>query len=145
MKLRAMLESDIEAVLQIERKIHAHPWTRGNFADALAAGYLCQLFDFNGLISGYAILMQGVDDAELLNIGVALQYQRQGFGRQILQAMMAMARELGKQRIVLEVRASNAPAIGLYQALGFSKIGLRRNYYVAENGREDAILMGLEW
>ncbi|MFA6015662.1 MAG: ribosomal protein S18-alanine N-acetyltransferase [Gallionellaceae bacterium] len=145
MKLRAMLESDIESVLQIEQQIHAHPWTRGNFSDALTAGYICQLLDFKCVIAGYVILMQGVDDAELLNIGVALQYQRQGFGRQILQAMMVIARKQDKHRIVLEVRASNAPAIGLYQALGFSKIGLRRNYYVVENGREDAILMGLEW
>jgi ribosomal-protein-alanine N-acetyltransferase len=58
--------------------------------------------------------------------------------------MLLSARELGKQRVVLEVRASNAPAIVLYRSAGFSEIGLRRDYYAAVNGREDAILMGCE-
>ncbi|KAF0205914.1 MAG: ribosomal-protein-alanine [Gallionellaceae bacterium] len=144
MALRDMLASDIDAVLCIEQQVHTHPWTRGNFSDALASGYICKVAELDGQMMGYAVLMQGVDDAELLDIGIAAQYQRRGFGRELLEAMLALARELGRQRVVLEVRASNAAAIALYRALGFGEIGLRRDYYAAENGREDALLMERE-
>lgn len=141
MVLRDMLESDIDDVLRIEQQVHAHPWTRGNFSDALASGYICKVAELDGQMMGYAVLMQGVDDAELLDIGIAAQYQRRGFGRVLMEVMLVLARELGRQRVVLEVRASNAAAIALYRALGFGEIGLRRDYYAAENGREDALLM----
>jgi ribosomal-protein-alanine N-acetyltransferase len=141
LRLRDMIASDLDVVLRIEQQVHEHPWTRGNFDDALASGYLCKVAERDGETIGYAVLMQGVDDAELLDIGIAAQQQRRGFGRAVLEAVLALARELGRQRVVLEVRASNAAAIGLYRAKGFSEIGLRRNYYAASNGREDAILM----
>jgi ribosomal-protein-alanine acetyltransferase len=131
-------------VLNIEYQIHSHPWTSGNFKDALASAYICKVAELGGKMIGYAVMMQGVDDAELLDIGIALSRQRQGLGSKLLQAMLAQAQKLGKQRVVLEVRASNAPAIGLYQSIGFVEIGLRRDYYPVENSnREDAILMGL--
>jgi ribosomal-protein-alanine N-acetyltransferase len=123
--------------------VHVHPWTRGNFSDALASGYICKVAELDKVAMGYAVLMQGVDDAELLDIGIAASYQRRGFGRELLEAMLSLACELGKQRVVLEVRASNAAAIALYRTLKFVEMGLRRNYYPAEHGREDAILM--EW
>ncbi len=141
MMLRDMIASDIDDVLRIEQQVHAHPWTCGNFSDALASDYVCKLAELDGQAMGYAVLMQGVDDAELLDIGIAAQHQRRGFGRVVLEAMLALARELGKQRVVLEVRASNVAAISLYRALGFAEIGLRRDYYAATNGREDALLM----
>ena len=141
MILRDMTASDIDAVLRIEQQAHAHPWTRGNFSDALASGYVCKVAELDGATMGYAVLMQGVDDAELLDIGIAVQHQRRGFGRAVLEEMLRLAHALGKQRVVLEVRASNGAAIRLYRALGFTQIGLRRAYYQADNGREDAILM----
>lgn len=141
MQLRDMTARDIAAVACIEQQVHAHPWTAGNFSDALASGYLCKVAELDGTMLGYAVLMQGVDDAELLDIGIAAAFQRRGYGRAVLQAVLALACELGRQRVVLEVRVSNAAAIGLYRAMGFSEIGLRRNYYAASNGREDAILM----
>lgn len=141
MLLRDMTTRDIAAVACIEQQVHAHPWTTGNFSDALASGYLCKVAEQDGTMLGYAVLMQGVDDAELLDIGIAAAFQRSGYGRAVLQAVLALACELGRQRVVLEVRASNTAAIGLYRAMGFSEIGLRRNYYAASNGREDAILM----
>jgi ribosomal-protein-alanine N-acetyltransferase len=141
--LRDMINSDIECVLLIELQVHAHPWTRGNFSDALSSAYVCKIAELDGKIIGYGVLMQGVDDAELLDIGIAAQNQRQGWGRELLQAMLVLAHELRKQRVVLEVRASNAAAIGLYRSMDFVEIGLRRDYYPVENShREDAILMG---
>lgn len=143
MLLRDMTASDIEAVLHIEQQVHAHPWTLGNFSDALASAYVCKVVESDGQPIGYAVMMQGVDDAELLDIGIAAAHQRKGFARAVVETILALARELGKQRVVLEVRASNAAAIGLYRATGFVEIGLRRAYYPADNGREDALLMGI--
>ena len=143
LKLRDMLDSDIETVLHIEQQVHTHPWTRGNFIDALDSAYICKVAEIDGTMIGYAVLMQGVDDAELLDIGISARYQRQGWGRKLLQAMLLLAHELGKQRVVLEVRAFNMAAIGLYRSMGFIEIGLRRGYYPnGDGGREDAILMG---
>lgn len=141
--LRDMSNMDLGSVLKIEQQIHAHPWTLGNFSDALTSHYLCKVAELEGKMIGYAVLMQGFDDAELLDIGIAAAQQRMGWGRKLLQAMLALAHQLGRQRVVLEVRASNLAAIALYQSMGFVEIGLRRDYYPVENGgREDAILMG---
>ncbi|TAJ81037.1 MAG: ribosomal-protein-alanine N-acetyltransferase [Gallionellaceae bacterium] len=144
MILRDMTANDIDAVLRIERQVHAHPWTRGNFSDALAVGYLCKVAMLDGGMLGYAVLMRGVDDAELLDIGIAARHQRQGWGRKLLEAMLALAREPGKQRAVLEVRAGNVAARNFYRNAGFVEIGLRKDYYRAQNACEDAILMGRE-
>ncbi|MDO8926201.1 MAG: ribosomal protein S18-alanine N-acetyltransferase [Sideroxyarcus sp.] len=142
MILRDMSEADLDAVLRIEREVHAHPWTAGNFSDALRSKYVCKVYENEGRMLGYAVLMLAVDEAELLDIAIAAGQQRHGRGRKLLEEMMALARRQNMQRMVLEVRASNAAAIALYRKAGFSDIGLRRDYYPAENGREDAILMG---
>ncbi len=142
MILRDMTESDLDAVLRIEREVHAHPWTLGNFSDALRSKYQCKVYETDEVMLGYAVLMLAVDEAELLDIAIAAQYQHHGLGRRLLEEMMVLARRANMQRVVLEVRASNAAAIGLYRKAGFADIGLRRDYYPAANGREDAILMG---
>ena len=145
MILRDMTEADLDGVLRIEREVHAHPWTLGNFSDALRSSYECKVYESEaGEMLGYAVLMLAVDEAELLDIAIGARHQRQGRGRKLLEEMMALARRRGMQHMVLEVRASNAAAIGLYRSAGFTDIGLRRDYYPAEHGREDAILMGRE-
>jgi ribosomal-protein-alanine N-acetyltransferase len=145
MILRDMTEADLEAVLGIECEVHAHPWTRGNFSDALRSKYQCKVYESEteGML-GYAVMLLAVDEAELLDIGIAARHQRHGWGRKLLEKMLVLARRHEMRRMVLEVRASNLAAIGLYQSMGFTDIGLRRDYYPAENGREDAILMGRE-
>jgi ribosomal-protein-alanine N-acetyltransferase len=144
MILRDMTEADLDAVLRIENEVHANPWTPGNFSDALRAKYECKVFEESGRMLGYAVLMLAVDEAELLDIAIDAKNQHQGWGCKLLEEMMALARRHEMRRLVLEVRASNKPAIGLYLKVGFAEIGLRREYYPAENGREDAILMGRE-
>lgn len=144
MILRDMTEADLERVLRIEREVHAHPWTLGNFSDALRSKYQCKVYESEETILGYAVLMLAVDEAELLDIAIAAQHQRHGRGRKLLDEMMVLARRCGMRRMVLEVRTSNAAAIALYRNAGFANIGLRRDYYPAETGREDAILMGRE-
>ncbi len=144
MLLRDMTGADLDAVLRIEREVHAHPWTPGNFSDALRSKYQCKIFESDGSMLGYAVLMLAVDESELLDIAIDAARQRQGWGQRLLDEMMALARHFGMRRMVLEVRASNRAAIALYRKAGFRDIGLRRDYYQAENGREDAILMGRE-
>lgn len=140
--LREMTHEDIEAVMHIERSIYPWPWTRGNFSDSLDSGYLCAVAELEGAMAGYAVMMFVPYEAHLLTIGIAQEFQRQGWGSALLGALLARAREAGAERILLEVRPSNAPALALYRRNGFTQIGLRRGYYPADNkGREDAIVM----
>ncbi|MFH2133901.1 MAG: ribosomal protein S18-alanine N-acetyltransferase [Pseudomonadota bacterium] len=143
MILRDMKEADLEGVLAIERAVHAHPWTLGNFSDALRSGYQCKVYETaERELVGYAVIMLAVDEAELLDIAIASAQQRKGLGKKLLNEMLALGRKNEMRRMVLEVRASNASAVALYRSAGFSDIGLRRDYYPAHAGREDAILMG---
>jgi len=143
MILRDLTEADLDAVLAIERAVHAHPWTLGNFSDALRSRYQCKVYETAAReMIGYAVMMLAVDEAELLDIAIATSQQRKGQGRKLLNEMLALARHRAMRRMVLEVRASNVPALALYRSMGFSDIGLRRDYYPSGSGREDAILMG---
>ena len=139
-----MNETDLDAVLTIERSVQAYPWTRGQFADSLRAGHLCYVDEGAGELRGYAILMPTVDEAEVLTIGVAGAQQRKGLGRAMLGEMLELAREKHMQRVLLEVRPSNTAAVALYRSTGFAEIGLRRGYYRDANGSEDALVMACE-
>jgi ribosomal-protein-alanine N-acetyltransferase len=143
--VRAMTLEDVDEVLAIEQAVQAYPWTRGNFIDVLSQGYVCRVDDDDGgVIRGYAVLRLVLDEAELLNIGVAALQQRKGLGRAMLRAMLDVAREKNIRRVFLEVRASNAAALALYRNTGFGEIGVRRGYYQNANGCEDAITMACE-
>ena len=139
--MRAMTLEDVDAVLAIEQAVQAYPWTRGNFTDALANGYVCRLDEVDGGIRGYAVLRPVLDEAELLSIGVATAHQRKGLGRAMLLEMLDLACERNMLKVFLEVRASNAAALALYRSSGFDKIGVRRGYYKNASGSEDAITM----
>jgi len=136
-----MILADLNEVLLIEQDVHAHPWTRGNFTDALASDNLCNVYEDEESIAGYAVLLPVIDEMELLNISIAAKHQRKGLGRKLLGELMKIALGMNMRRMLLEVRISNVPALGLYNDAGFHKIGLRRGYYLADNGREDAIVM----
>lgn len=142
--IRAMTPDDVDAVLAIEQAVQAYPWSRGNFTDALGSGYLCSVDEQDGQIGAYAILMPLVDEAELLNIGVAAGQQRRGMGRAMLAGMLEAARKKKLRCVFLEVRASNAAALALYRSAGFMQIGVRRGYYKNGVGAEDAITMACE-
>ena len=143
LKLRPMAEADLPAVVAIENAIYDFPWTQGNFRDSLAAGYSCWMYERDGEPIGYAVLMLAADEAHLLNFSIAAAWQRQGHGGQLLQRLRAAARELGARLIFLEVRPSNAAALRLYERHGFQRVGLRREYYPARAGREDALIYSL--
>lgn len=140
---RPMQLRDLETVASIERATYDYPWTRGNFRDSLHAGYSCQVIEVASAIAGYGILMVAVDEAHLLNLTVAADYQRRGWGGMLLEWFIDLARECRSRALLLEVRPSNHAGRAMYDRFGFRRIALRRGYYPAKFGREDAIVMGL--
>jgi len=141
--LRPITIEMLDAVLAIEVEAYTFPWTRGNFIDALAAGYVTRaLLAPDGEVIGYYIAMPGVDEMHLLNVTVAPLHQGCGHARCLLAQLYRQSTSLGVGAIWLEVRESNARARALYLREGFAEAGRRRDYYPAPQGRhEDAILM----
>lgn len=132
----------LDAVMAVEERAYTHPWTRGNFTDALASGYQAQVLMAGEELLGYFVAMLGVDEVHLLNITVAPEYQRQGWARVLLDALALWSRGRGAQWLWLEVRTSNLRAQHLYQTFGFRRVGERKRYYPAADGqREDALVM----
>jgi len=142
--MRRMTLADVDAVLAIEQDVQAYPWTRGNFCAALDSAYLCCVDEVAGELCSYAVLMPGVDEAELLTIGVAAAHQRKGQGRAMLSSMLVVACAKQFSLVFLEVRVSNLGAIALYRCAGFVEVGVRRAYYRNEKGSEDAMVMACD-
>jgi len=142
-QMRPMQMTDLDAIMQIEPTIFPFPWSRGNFNDSLNSGYSCWVMELDGEIMGYGVLMMILDEAHLLNISIASNQQGRGFGRTLLEHMMQLGRHHGGLNMFLEVRPSNVAAIALYESMGFNEMAVRRNYYPAKHGREDAVLMGM--
>jgi len=132
---------DVDRVLGIEQQVHSHPWTRGNFNDSLDYGYICKVYETEQEMLGYAVLMPALDEVQLLDISIAKVYQCKGLGGKLLNELLALLRTLKFARVILEVRSSNLAAKALYRKTGFNEIGIRRAYYPAHDGREDAIVM----
>jgi ribosomal-protein-alanine N-acetyltransferase len=142
-QLVPMTEEDLDAVVAIEATIYSHPWTRGNFADSLRAGYLCRCLRFGPDLVGYFVLMVAAREAHLLNLSIAAPFQRSGHGSALLREAIELARTLGARHVFLEVRPSNRGAQALYTRFGFERIATRRGYYPAHSGREDALVLTL--
>jgi [ribosomal protein S18]-alanine N-acetyltransferase len=142
-RLLSMSEADLDEVLAIESAVYTHPWTRGNFKDSLLAGYACRTWRLGRELVGYFVLMAAAGEAHLLNLSVAGLHQRNGHGSALLREAAAMARALGAGQLFLEVRPSNLGAQALYRRFGFRKVGVRRGYYPAHSGREDALVLSL--
>ena len=142
-RYRRMTAADVDSVVAIEDAIYPHPWTRGNFADSIAAGYHCWTVECGGAMAGYTVVAVAAGEAHLLNLSVAAPWQRRGIGREILHFVLKLARDYGATKMLLEVRPSNVAALALYAAGGFSEIAVRRGYYPAGDAREDAIVLEL--
>ncbi len=141
MRYARMLAQDLDEVVRVEADVYTHPWTKGNFADALAAGNHAWVVREDGELVAYCIVMMAPDDAHLLNISVAARAQHRGVGRELLEWVAEQARAMSVPSVLLEVRVSNARALQMYERAGYRRIGVRRGYYPALEGREDAIVM----
>jgi ribosomal-protein-alanine N-acetyltransferase len=141
--IRSMTDDDLAAVVAMETRAYAFPWTRGVFADCLRAGNACHVALSGTRMVGYVVLALGAGEAHLLNVCVGRDFQGRGFGRELIEWVLELAAGLDADVIFLEVRPSNRVAAHLYESLGFREVGVRRNYYPAHAGHEDARVLAL--
>ena len=145
MKRRPMLSADLKPVYAIEQQANEFPWHYNHFTDCLQASYSAFVFeDDSASMIGYTVLQKVVDELHVLNICVRPEVQGKGYGRQIMNSIIDLARSQHVATIYLEVRRSNLRAQALYMRTGFNEIAVRKNYYPAHGGREDAILMAMD-
>jgi ribosomal-protein-alanine N-acetyltransferase len=130
-------------VAALERQAYEFPWSPGIFRDCLFAGYTSVVVEHRGEVIGYAMMSVAAAAAEahLLNLCVARERQREGYGSALLDLLMQQALQAGAERIYLEVRPSNVAALALYAREGFEQVGLRKRYYRAKSGSEDAVVL----
>ena len=142
-QLEKMGDADLAEVLGIETAVYTHPWSRGNFADSLRAGYQCWTWRRGRELIGYFVMMVAAGEAHLLNLSIAEAEQRRGHGSALLTQIMGMAKSRGAGNLFLEVRPSNQGAKALYRRFGFRQVAVRSGYYPANSGREDALVLSL--
>jgi ribosomal-protein-alanine N-acetyltransferase len=138
-----MAPQDVPAVAALERRAYTFPWSEGIFRDCLRVGYLCRVADLEGQIAAYGIVAMGAGESHILNLCVDDTLRGRGIGRQMLGLLLDRSRDAGMEDVFLEVRPSNRMALALYQSVGFVQVGVRRGYYQAEQGREDALVLKL--
>ncbi len=139
--IRSMLDSDLQDVVHIEHASYAFPWTEGIFRDCLRVHYACRVVEVGATVVGYGIISVGAGEGHVLNICISGAYRCRGIGSRLLNHLVQVAAQHGAQDVLLETRPSNSAALRLYRSLGFAQIGLRRGYYQAVDGREDAIVL----
>lgn len=142
-EIRKMQPSDLNRVILIEREIFLFPWSLGNFADSIEAGYVCQVLQQTDTLMGYGIMMMSPEEAHVLTLGIAANWQKKGWGKKLLQHFIRYAKDENAKSMFLDVRESNRDAAKLYQQMGFQHIATRKDYYPAMCGREDALVMQL--
>lgn len=136
-----MLPTDLKAIAEVERSAYDYPWSLGIFRDCLLAGYYCIVLEVDGRVTGYSIMSIAAAEAHVLNLCVHPRSQRHGYGRKLLNTLLAKAREADADKVFLEVRPSNKHALALYRSVGFEEVGMRPAYYQARWGREDAVIL----
>lgn len=142
-RLRPLAPEDLDAIMEIERRAYRFPWTAGIFRDCLRVGYCCWCYERNNRIEGYGVMSVAAGESHILNLTVRPESQRQGIGAKLMRHFLQLARRHNADIVMLEVRPSNTPAVRLYEKMGFNEVGVRRNYYPADQGREDALLLAL--
>lgn len=141
--VRPMLEADVRSIIDIERSAYPFPWSEGIFRDCIRVGYTCRVLDLDGQVIGYGVMSVGAGEAHILNLCVREEFRSVGFGRRLLGYMLDRGAAAGMTEAFLEVRPSNLSAIRLYTSMGFEQVGVRRGYYQAAAGREDAAVLRL--
>jgi len=140
-QFRPMCWSELPRILEIEQLAYEFPWTEGIFKDCLRVGYLCRVIESDGVLRGYGVITVAAGESHLLNLCIEPTEHGRGLGRSLLQHLLELARECGADTVFLEVRPSNKRALKLYTNEGFNSVGVRRGYYPAANGREDALIL----
>jgi ribosomal-protein-alanine N-acetyltransferase len=138
-----MTEADVSAVVAIELASYRFPWSEVIFRDCLRVGYVCRVAAHLDVVAGYGIVSTGAGEAHVLNLCVQPELRCRGIGTLLLEDLLQRAAAVAVDMAYLEVRPSNTAAIRLYKAFEFVHVGLRRGYYQAPEGREDAAVFKL--
>jgi len=140
-EIRTMNYADLNQVIGVEKKAYPHPWTLGIFRDCLRVGHHAWVMMLDRKIIAYAVVMLSPGEAHILNICVDPDFQAKGLGRHLLRHLIKNTNQTDIDMVLLEVRRSNVNAQRLYQSEGFHELGVRKAYYPAKDGREDAIIL----
>lgn len=139
-----VLENDFDRLFEIEQQAHLVPWAKGTLLNSQGERYLNLKLSVENRIVAFAICQFMLDEATLFNIAVDPAYQGKGYGKQLLQALIAQLQQKQITTLWLEVRASNTTAQKLYYSLGFNEVTVRKNYYPTQDGgKENAVVMAL--
>ena len=144
MTIEKMNDSHVSQVAQLEAICFSDPWSEKSVASELTnklALWLVAVEDDR--VAGYIGSQTVLDETDMMNVAVHPDFRRQGVGEALIIQLVEYLKAMGSHCLTLEVRASNAPAIHLYEKLGFYEIGRRKNYY--RNPREDALILRKEW
>lgn len=142
--IRVMEHSDLPRVLELENLHYPFPWTEGIFQDCLRVNYNCLVYEHSSEIIGYIVQSFAVGEAHILNVCVAESHRERGIGNILVNEAINDVAQKDVFTVFLEVRESNSAAISIYSKVGFVEVGMRKSYYPAKKGREDAIVMARE-
>ena len=143
-EIKKMTEAHVTQIAQIEKLCFSDPWSEKSVASELNNRLSLWLVALDGdTVAGYVGSQSVLDEADMMNIAVHPDYRRQGIGRNLVLALADALKKKGIRGLMLEVRVSNAPAIALYEQLGFRQVGMRPNYY--RNPKENALILRKEW
>ena len=140
-RIRRMTHMDLEAVVSIETRAYAYPWSKTILQDCIRVGYGCWVVESRIWVEGYAIMSTAAQESHLLNLCVRPESQGRGLARRMLEHVLEHSRSEGSRTLFLEVRPSNHRAVELYRSMGFCELGVRPNYYPDAKGHEDALVM----
>ena len=144
MMIVPMNERHVPQVAELEKICFSDPWSEKSVASELNNSLSCWLVaEENGVVTGYVGSQTVIDETDMMNVAVDPEFRRQGIAENLVMELIGALREKGSRCLTLEVRASNEPAITLYEKLGFSQVGRRPKYY--RNPREDALILRKEW
>ena len=143
MRIVTMDESHVAAIAQLEKLCFSDPWSEKSIETELSCRLSVWLVALEGeQVVGYVGSQTVIDESDMMNIAVHPDFRRRGIAEALVAELEAALRQRGSRALTLEVRDSNAPAIALYEKLGFAQVGLRKNYY--RNPTENGILMSLD-
>ena len=144
MRFTEMKAEHVPQVAELEKLCFADPWSENSVASELNniwSYWVVALWD--DAVVGYIGSQSSCDETDVMNVAVHPDFRRKGIAESLIETLIMELKNRGSHALMLEVRASNAPAIALYEALGFHQVGLRRNYY--RNPKEDALILRKEW
>ena len=139
-----MKAEHVPQVAQLEKLCFADPWSEMSIASELRSIWSYWVVAVrDDEVVGYIGSQSSIDESDVMNVAVHPDCRRQGIAEQLIETLIGELKNRGSKALMLEVRASNAPAIALYEKLGFRQVGLRKNYY--RNPKEDALILRKEW